>query len=92
MLEARFHPEKRGGREFVVVAHLVWAGSPDGQLPIVQPFASSLPDLSPATMLSKLRYLVSITSPESFQGLQTLRSQYWSFVEVPAEPAARTMP
>ena len=43
-------------------------------------------------LLSKLRYLVGVTGPDSFERLQRLRSDYWSFVPIAAEetPAPAT--
>ena len=35
-----------------------------------------------ATLLSKVQYLVSISAHESFERLQVLRSQFWTFVEI----------
>ena len=67
-----------------MVGHLVWEGATEGQRPTVQPSLSLLMEPGPATILSKLQYLVSITSPDSFNRLQALRSRFWSFVEVPA--------
>ena len=82
VLEARFHPGQPSGPDFVVVGHLVWPGRRGREAPILRP-APALPSSPPpTTMLSKLRYLVSVTSPESFERLQALRSRFWSFVDV----------
>jgi hypothetical protein len=84
VLEARFHPKQKESREFIVVGHLVWEGEPGLERPVVQPAASLMMRGSPATILSKLQYLVGVTAPGSFQRLQALQSHFWSFVEVPA--------
>jgi hypothetical protein len=81
VLEARFHPRQKSGGDFIVVGHVVWEGD-DGR-PVVQPSSALLTRGEPATLLSKLQYLVSINGRESFERLQVLRSQFWSFVEVP---------
>jgi hypothetical protein len=81
VLEARFHPQQKTGGDFIVVGHVVWEG--ENGRPIVQPSSALLTRGEPATLLSKLRYLVSLNGRESFERLQALRSQFWSFVEVP---------
>jgi hypothetical protein len=82
VLEARFHPRQKTGGDFIVVGHVVWEG--EQARPVVQPSSSLLTRSEPATLLSKLQYLVSINGQESFDRLQMLRSQFWSFVEVSA--------
>jgi hypothetical protein len=81
VLEARFHPQQKGLGEFVVVGHVVWEGA--RAHPVVQPSSALLMRSEPATLLSKLQYLVSVNGCGSFERLQLLRSQFWSFVEVP---------
>ncbi len=81
VLEARFHPRQKSAGDFIVVGHVVWEG--ENGRPIVQPSNTLLTRAEPATLLSKLQYLVSINGRESFERLQVLRSQFWSFVEVP---------
>lgn len=80
VLEARFHPRPKEAGDFIVVGHVVWEG--ERARPIVQPSNSLLTRGEPATLLSKLQYLVSMNGSESFERLQVLRSQFWSFVEV----------
>ncbi len=80
VLEARFHPRQKTGGDFIVVGHVVWEG--DRARPVVQPSSNLLTRGEPATLLSKLQYLVSINGQESFERLRVLRSQFWSFVEV----------
>jgi len=81
VLEARFHPQQKGLGDFFVVGHVVWEGT--GAHPVVQPSSTLLMRSEPATLLSKLQYLVSVNGCGSFERLQLLRSQFWSFVEVP---------
>lgn len=81
VLEARFHPQQKAAGEFIVVGHVVWDGS--SSRPVVQPSRALLARSEPATLLSKLQYLVSAGGQEAFDRLQVLRSQFWSFVEIP---------
>src|SRR5690242_7560673 len=64
VLEARFHPRQKSGGDFIVVGHVVWEG--EGGHPVVQPSSTLLTRGEPATLLSKLQYLVSINGRESF--------------------------
>lgn len=79
-LEARFHPRRKDVGDFIVVGHVVWQG--ESARPIVQPSTEVLTRLEQATLLSKVQYLVSVSAHESFERLQTLPSQFWTFVEV----------
>jgi hypothetical protein len=81
VLEARFHPQQKANGGFIVVGHVVWDG--DDRRPVVQPSQSLMARSEPATLLSKLQYLVSTSGQQGFDRLQTLRSQFWSFVEIP---------
>ena len=81
VLEARFHPQQKTGGEFIVVGHVVWDGA--SARPIVQPSQALLARSEPATLLSKLQYLVAAGGHEACGRLQVLRSQFWSFVEIP---------
>ncbi len=81
VLEARFHPQQKAGGEFIVVGHVVWDS--DDRRPVVQPSRALMARSEPATLLSKLQYLVSTSGQQGFDRLQLLRSQFWSFVEIP---------
>lgn len=81
VLEARFHPSPEDRSVVVIVGHIVWSDSADAH-PVVQPSRSLMQQATPETLLSKLQYLVTTTSPDSFDRLQGLRSQFWSFVNV----------
>jgi hypothetical protein len=81
VLEARFHPQHDGVSDFIVVAHVVWEGDERGEPPSVQPSAT-LVGTGAATMLIKLQFLVARAAPETFARLQSLKSQFWSFVDV----------
>ena len=80
VLEARFRRELDS--PFLIVGHLVWLGLPDREPAFVQPAPSLMDGASSDTFLSKVDYLVSTTAPDCFEGLQQLRSRFWSFVEV----------
>lgn len=81
VLEARFHREPRDRVAPLLVGHLVWADARD-PTPIIEPSPALSPDESLPTLLSKLRYLIDLTAPDSFMGLQDLHSVYWSFLDV----------
>ncbi|HXU62749.1 MAG TPA: hypothetical protein VN962_13660 [Polyangia bacterium] len=81
VLEARFHPQQKTGGEFIVVGHVVW--DHEDRRPVVQPSTALMTRSEPATLLSKLQYLVSTSGQQGFDRLQLLRSQFWSFVEIP---------
>lgn len=80
VLEARFHPRQKAGGDFIVVGHVVLEG--ERARPVVQPSSSLLARGEPATLLSKLQYLVSSNGQEAYERLRVLRSQFWSFVEI----------
>jgi len=82
VLEARFHPRRRAQADFVMLGYLVWRGRRD-ERPVFEPARAVVPD----AVLSKLQYLVGVTEPDSFERLQALRSDYWSFVPIAAEEA-----
>nr|ALS91370.1 MetaGeneMark_Unknown Function [uncultured bacterium] len=78
VLEARFHPRRKGQSEFVVIGHLVWRRLTRRERPVFQPAAQALPE----PILTKLRYFLAVTAPDCFARLQSLRSEFWSFVEI----------
>jgi hypothetical protein len=85
VLEARFHP--RNGTDYFVVGRVVWYGGTRRIAPVVEPAPTLMLEADPTAIVSKLRFLVSATAPESFERLQTLNSRFWSFVEIaPAPP------
>ena len=85
VLEARFHPRGRAQSDLVVLGYLVWR-SPREQHPIFEPARAAVPEL----VRAKLEYLVETSGPDSFDRLQRLRSDYWSFtpIAVTAQAAA----
>ena len=84
VLEARFHSGPRDQAPSIVVGHVVWSDDGDAH-PIVRPASSLVNQDTPATLLSKLQYLVTTTAPDSFHRLQGLHSVFWSFVDVSPE-------
>ncbi len=80
VLEARFHPQ--GSAEYFVVGQLVWQQWSKPDSPTVEPASKLTSETDAGTTLCKLRYLITATAPGSFERLQTLRSRFWSFVEV----------
>lgn len=91
VLEARFRFDTAEDAEPITVAHVVWSHADDPH-PVVQPSYSLQNRPGPATVLSKLQYLVEMTAPDSFARLQALRSRFWSFVDVSARPPKVTAP
>jgi hypothetical protein len=78
VLEARFHPRRRGQADFVTLGYLVWRDEHDDERPVFEPARALVPD----AVRSKLEYLVGVNEPDSFARLQALRSVYWSFVPI----------
>jgi len=82
VLQARFHFFPDYSHEPLVVAHLVWNAETVDACPTVQPSDALMRQQWPTTILSKLQYLVAVTTPDSFRRLQGLNSRFWSFVDV----------
>ena len=61
--------------------YLIWKGRGTRERPVFEPARAALSE----PLLSKLRYLVVVTQPDSFERLQALRSEFWSFVPIRAE-------
>jgi hypothetical protein len=86
VLEARFYPERKTKADFIVVGSLVWNDRRPHDRPQVQPASNA----TSAPLLSKLLYLLNLTTPDSFDQLQSLRSEFWSFVEIGEEATHRS--
>ena len=78
VLEARFYPRRRGQPDFEMVGYLVWRREQHGERPVFQPARAIVRD----AIASKIHYFVAATAPDSFEGLQSLRSEFWSFVPI----------
>jgi hypothetical protein len=77
VLEARFYPERRSNPRFFVVGHLLWPDRHADGDPVFQPSGASSP-----LVVFKLEYLTNWAKPDCFRRLQSLRSEFWSFVEI----------
>jgi len=81
ILEVRFHPYSKAGREVVVVGRVLC----DGRAARVEP-ARVVPEavkpFEPPALFSKLQFLVASVVGDPFHELAGLRSGFWSFVEV----------
>ena len=85
VLEARFRFEAAEDAQPMTVAHVIWSHPTDPH-PVVRPAFALQRHERPATILVKLRYLVEMTAPDSFERLQSLPSRFWSFIDVSAPP------
>ena len=88
VLEARFHPRRRGQSDFIMVGYLVWRAGRQRARPVFEPARGAVP----SPVVSKLQYLIDMTEPGSFERLQSLRSEFWSFVPVQADERAIRSP
>lgn len=86
VLEARFYPFRKGDQRYVVAGWVVF----DGDYPLVLPapragYRAADVDVGsdPAALVLKLRYLVDAAGAAPLTALQSLRSNFWSFVVVP---------
>ena len=84
MLEARFHPRRRSQPDFDTVGYLVWKSEEPRARPVFEPTREL-----PASVLSKIKYFIAISEPDSFERLQTLRSEFWSFVRIAPDERSR---
>jgi hypothetical protein len=71
-----------------MVGYLVWKSERRRQGPVFQPGRTVVS----APVLSKLNYFVALTAPDSYERLQTLRSEFWSFVQVATDDTSRPRP
>ena len=82
VLEARFHFQSTALGKPVVVGRVIWTSDASDVAPSVEASGCMSEQDWPATILAKLRYLVATTAPDSFDRLLSLRSRFWSFVDV----------
>jgi hypothetical protein len=81
-LEARFHPpDQRNQNKYIVVGYVTWPDLSENARPVVEPSSSLALAPAPATILATLRHLVQ-TAARTRRHLESLRTQYWSFVHV----------
>jgi hypothetical protein len=82
ILEARFHPSSKTGRSVVSVGRVIWDGSRATIVPVnVSPTA--VRPFDAARLREKLEFLVMSFPRDVCGGLLQLRSEFWSFVELP---------
>jgi hypothetical protein len=83
VLEARFHPSSKSGRNIVSVGRVICtAGRVTIESVEVPPAAVRPFDAS--RLREKLAFLVTSFAQDTCVGLLQLRSEFWSFVEVEA--------
>jgi hypothetical protein len=82
VLEARFHFQSSALDKPIVVGRVIWNSGASDETPSVEASGCMSDQEWPATILAKLQYLVSTTAPDSFERLLTLRSRFWSFVDI----------
>lgn len=82
VLEARFHFQSTALDKPVVVGRVIWTSDTSDETPSVEASGCMSQQDWPATIQAKLRYLVATTAPDSFDRLLSLRSRFWSFVDV----------
>lgn len=87
MLEARFHPYRRGDQRYIVAGWVIFEGGFPPVVLAAAPAAESTSLAESRALLLKVRYLVDITAAASLAGLRELRSSFWSFVDVPESQA-----
>jgi hypothetical protein len=81
LLEARFHPGSKAGREVVIVGRV----SCEGRRTIIQPAEVPPRAVRPfdaSRLVEKLRFLVTSSGPDPAAELLKLRSDFWSFREI----------
>jgi hypothetical protein len=81
VLEARFHPHSKKGGAPVTIARVVC----DREKVSVEPIAVLSRRLQPFdadALMKKLSFLIESAKPRPYEGLTTLRSDFWSFSEV----------
>ena len=82
ILEARFHPHSKKSGVALPVARL----SCDGARVTIEALPISrrqLRPFDPDGLIATLNFLVQTAIPRPYEGLTALRSDYWSFVELP---------
>jgi len=83
VLEVRFHPHSKKSGSPVAVARVLC----DQERTLIEPIEPPAQRLEPFdadALMKKLTFLVESAKPQPFEQLTTLRSEFWSFTEVPA--------
>jgi hypothetical protein len=84
LLEARFHPQSKGKSDQVTVAKVKCEGDKAFLEPVSFP-QSAIAPFDPAALLSRLSMLVASTTPRPYEELTEMKSEFWSFIEVPQD-------
>jgi hypothetical protein len=90
ILDARFHPSSKSGRGFVSIGRILC----DGERVTIEPVVVPAPAVRPfdANRLhAKLEFLVMSFPRDAYRGLLQLRSEFWSFVELPEGAGPRAV-
>jgi hypothetical protein len=90
VLEARFHPFRKARGPFVVVGRIFCRR----RRTVIEPAPVGIEERVNArqeTMVQKLEYLVARSGRDTFHRLLELRSDFWSFVEIPEGQAPRLL-
>ena len=88
ILEARFHPSSKSGRAFVSVGRVLCEGDRTRIEPVEVPPLAVRP-FDARRLQEKLEFLVMSFARDTFQSLLGLRSEFWSFVEIPIDGGPR---
>ncbi len=76
ILEARFHPFDRKSPTVIVMARVIWDDTEPFGLPRIEPAPALGRHTAPGTLMATLRFLLQMTSPQSFDRLQRLNSRF----------------
>ncbi len=82
ILEARFHPSSKSGRGVVNVGRILCDGDRVTIAPVVVSALAVRP-FDAKRLQAKLEFLVMSFPRDAYRGLLQLRSDFWSFVELP---------
>jgi hypothetical protein len=80
VLEARFHPASKSGKQTVVVGRVVCDG-PRTTIQRIEISPSAVKPFDSSRLHEKLEFLVMSVAGDPARGLLQLRSGFWSFVE-----------
>jgi hypothetical protein len=84
ILEARFHPSSKSVGGFVNVARVLCSGA-GVKIEPVEFSPTAVHPFDARRLQDKLDFLVTSFPREACAGLLQLRSEFWSFVEVPGD-------
>lgn len=84
VLEARFHPDSRAGKGFVVVGRVI-CDQKRATIVRVEVAPRSVKPFDATKLHEKLDFLVMSAVGDPFRTLQELRSGFWSFVAIEGE-------